>query len=139
QEVFIRVFRGLKTFDATRTFSTWLYRIATNLCIDHHRKRRLRTISIDADSPAGDRKEPMALPGKEPRPDRLHEVTTLAETVETYLERLPPIYRLILHLRYREQLTYEEMAEILGTPLGTVKARLHRAHRHLKNLMEKRG
>lgn len=136
QETFIRVFRGLGTYDQTRTFSTWLFRIATNLCIDHHRKKKMRTVSIDGSQIGDETREPMALPDHGPRPDRLHEVTNLAERIDTFLERLSPAYRAVLVLRYREQLSYEEMAEVLDIPLGTVKARLHRAHRHLRDLME---
>jgi RNA polymerase sigma-70 factor (ECF subfamily) len=136
QETFVRVFRGIRTFDQTRTFSTWLFRIATNLCIDHHRKRKMRTVSIDGSPPGEEDRAPISLPDPGPRPDRLHEVTSLAEKIDAYLERLSPAYRAVLHLRYREQLSYEEMAEALDIPLGTVKARLHRAHRHLRNLME---
>jgi RNA polymerase sigma-70 factor (ECF subfamily) len=136
QETFIRVYRGLGTYDQTRTFSTWLFRIATNLCIDHHRKKKMRTVSIDGSQIGDETREPMALPDHGPRPDRLHEVTSLAERIDSFLERLSPAYRAVLVLRYREQLSYEEMADVLDIPLGTVKARLHRAHRHLRNLME---
>lgn len=136
QETFIRVYRGLGTYDQTRTFSTWLFRIATNLCIDHHRKKKMRTVSIDGSQIGDETREPMALPDHGPRPDRLHEVTSLAERIDSFLERLSPAYRAVLVLRYREQLSYEEMANVLDIPLGTVKARLHRAHRHLRNLME---
>ncbi|MBD3334191.1 MAG: sigma-70 family RNA polymerase sigma factor [Candidatus Eisenbacteria bacterium] len=139
QEAFIRVHRALRTFDTSRTFSTWLYRIATNLCIDHHRKRRLRTLSIDAEPAGGERREPLALPDEGPAPDRLHETKSLAQRIDALLEKLSPTYRAILHLRYREQLSYEEMAEVLETPLGTVKARLHRAHRKLRELLETEG
>jgi RNA polymerase sigma-70 factor (ECF subfamily) len=78
----------------------------------------------------------MALPDPGPKPDRHHEVVSLAERVDALMEQLPAQYKMALHLRYRQQLSYEEMAEVLDIPLGTVKARLHRAHKQMRNLME---
>jgi RNA polymerase sigma-70 factor (ECF subfamily) len=137
QEAFIRVYRGIKTYDANRPFSTWLFRITTNLGIDHYRRRKLRTVSIDATGAGteGESREPMAIPDAGSTTDRLHETTSLAERMDGLMEKLSTDYRLILHLRYRDQLSYEEMAEVLAVPLGTVKARLHRAHRNLRNLL----
>ena len=138
QETFLRVFRALETFDQSRRFSTWILRITTNLCIDRYRRRKMRLLSIDVDDEEEDRR-PIVLvdPGRGPEAD--HGRTSLAETVGALIERLPPIYRAILHMRYQQGLAYEEIAETLEIPLGTVKARLHRAHRQLKELLEAAG
>ena len=83
----------------------------------------MRTVSIDGTQMGDETREPMALPDDGPRPDRLHEVASLAERIDSFLERLSPAYRAVLVLRYREQLSYEEMADVLDIPLGTVKRR----------------
>jgi RNA polymerase sigma-70 factor (ECF subfamily) len=139
QEIFLRVYRGLASYDQKRPFSTWLYRVASNLCIDHLRRRRLQTVSIHPREEGRERSEDLALADPGPLPDRLHEIHRLAERVDALLERLSPMYRVILHLRYREQLSYEELAEVLEIPLGTVKARLHRAHETLRRLLQGEG
>jgi RNA polymerase sigma-70 factor (ECF subfamily) len=138
QETFLRVFRALGSYDQERKFSTWVLRIATNLCIDRYRRRRLKWVSIDASEEDEDRPSIVLV---EPRdgPDRRYDDAAMAARLDELVQRLPPIYRTIIELRYKQHLAYEEVAEILGVPLGTVKARLHRAHRHLKELLEASG
>ena len=138
QETFLRVFRALDTFDQGRKFSTWILRIATNLCIDRYRRRHMRMVSIDASEEDEDRR-PIVLVDGEPRPDAAYGQVSVAGKLDEFVQRLPPIYRAIIELRYKRGLAYEEIAEVLGVPLGTVKARLHRAHRHLKELLEQSG
>jgi RNA polymerase sigma-70 factor, ECF subfamily len=134
QETFVRAIRALDRFDPTRPFRNWIFRIASNLAIDHLRRRRLRTISIDVgeDDERGMRAPILVDPGS--RPDEVHEQTWLSEKLARLVDKLPPEYRLVIHLRHREQLSYDEIAETLDVPLGTVKARLHRAHRRLRAL-----
>jgi RNA polymerase sigma-70 factor (ECF subfamily) len=138
QETFIRVFRALETYDTERKFSTWILRIATNLCIDRYRRRRMRLVSIDA-SEDDEERRPIVLVDGAPRPDATHGKTSIAEQLDEFIQRLPPIYRAIIELRYKRGLAYEEIAEVLDVPLGTVKARLHRAHRYLKGMLETSG
>jgi len=138
QETFLRVFRALSTYDQERRFSTWILRIATNLCIDHCRRRRIKWVSIDEREEDDERPSlPLVAPGA--APDERHRDAALAERLDEYIGRLPPIYRTIIELRYRQHLAYDEVAEVLGVPLGTVKARLHRAHRQLKDRLEAAG
>lgn len=138
QETFLRVFRALSTYDQERRFSTWILRIATNLCIDHCRRRRIRWVSIDEREEDDERPSlPLVAPGAPP--DELHRERAVAERLDELIARLPPIYRTIIELRYKQHLAYEEVAEVLGVPLGTVKARLHRAHRQLKDRLEAAG
>jgi RNA polymerase sigma-70 factor (ECF subfamily) len=137
QETFLRVYRALATYDQERRFSTWILRIATNLSIDHCRRRRVQWVSIE-ESQEDDRPGiVLAEPGH--GPDRQHHDLAVAERLDGLIARLPPIYRAIIELRYKRHLAYEEVAEVLGVPLGTVKARLHRAHRHLKDQLEAAG
>ena len=138
QEVFLRVHRALATFDQRRKFSTWILRITTNHCIDRIRRRRLKTLSIDVDDADEDR-APILLVDERPTPEARYSRTSLQALLDGLVARLPPIYRVVVELRYKQELTYDEIAEVLDIPLGTVKARLHRAHRHLKERMEVAG
>ncbi len=138
QEAFVRAIRAIDRFDITRPFRNWIFRIAGNLAIDHHRRSKLKTISInvDEDDPSG-RRSPV-LVDEEARPDQVHEQTWLSENLAKVVERLTPDYRTVIQLRYREQLSYEEIAGVLDIPLGTVKARLHRAHQRLREIWLRR-
>ncbi len=138
QEVFLRAFRALETFDLERRFATWIFRIATNLCIDRARKKVVRTVSIDASEQDDDRppiQPQSSLPGPE---DDLRR-RDFARAVEASVAALPPLYRAIVELRYVQHLSYEKIAEVLGVPIGTVKARLHRAHRRMRESLERMG
>lgn len=137
QETFLRVFRALHTYDRERRFSTWILRIGTNLCIDRYRRRHMRLVSIDDDD--NDERQPIVLVDRGAGPAEHHRERALSETIDRLVARLPAIYRSVVELRYKQQLAYEEIAEVLDIPLGTVKARLHRAHRHLKDLLEATG
>ncbi|MFH1144380.1 MAG: sigma-70 family RNA polymerase sigma factor [Candidatus Eisenbacteria bacterium] len=138
QETFLRVFRSLDTFDQSRRFSTWILRIATNLCIDRYRRRKVQLLSIDVDDD-DDERRPIVLADERQNPEEMHGRTALAESIGRLMEHLPPIYRAILELRYKQDLAYEEIADVLEIPLGTVKARLHRAHHRLKELLVEAG
>jgi RNA polymerase sigma-70 factor (ECF subfamily) len=138
QEAFMRVYRSLNTFDQSRKFSTWVLRIATNLCIDRYRRRKVRLLSIDVEA-EDDERRPIVLVDQGPDPAAVHGKVSLAGSLDRMIQRLPPIYRTIIELRYKQSLAYEEIAEVLDVPLGTVKARLHRAHRHLKELLSEAG
>lgn len=136
QETFVKAIRALGTFDLDRPFRNWIFRIASNLAIDHLRRRRPRTVSIDIDE-AEERRSGMRAPvlvDPGDRPDEVHERNRLSENLARLVDRLPSDYRTVVHLRHREQLAYEEIAQVLNIPLGTVKARLHRAHHRLRAL-----
>ena len=134
QEAFVRAIGALDRFDLSRPFRNWIFRIASNLAIDHHRRARLRTVSIDVgdDDPAG-RRSPILVDSAD-RPDEVHEKSWLSDRLAQAVEQLPHRYRTVVHLRHREQLSYDEIAGVLDIPLGTVKARLHRAHLRLREI-----
>ena len=136
QEIFVKLFRALPTYDRRASFETWLTRVSRNLCIDHYRRRRLHLVSLDAplDQEPGERSRD--LPDPAPLPDELTSRRESASRMETLVQGLPPRYRIVILLRYKEDLAYEEIAEVLRLPLGTVKARLHRAHHLLKRRIE---
>jgi len=138
QETFLRAFKALVTFDPNRPFGPWLYRIATNLSINWVKRARLPTVSLDAPHPAdGDDAAPLAVP------DTLAEPATRFDQVEmqTQLRRailsLPPDYRVVIELRHFQEMSYGEMAEALNAPIGTVKTRLYRARRLLRDQLSK--
>lgn len=134
QETFVRAVRALDRFDISRPFRNWIFRIAANLAIDHLRRARLRTVSIDIEPDDESGRRPPLLVDQSPRPDEEREQARLAERLGRLVDHLSPEYRTVIHLRHHEQLAYEEIAAILRVPLGTVKARLHRAHRRLREL-----
>lgn len=127
-ESFAKAFRSLHKFKKDFTFSTWLFRIATNNTIDYIRKKRLNTLSIDnsftdsdGDSVSIDVEDENLNP---------QEVTIKAqkeELMQVFVDKLPPKYQKLVRLRYFHELSYEEIAQELEAPLGTVKAQLHRA------------
>jgi len=139
QEAFAKAFNSIDKFDATYAFSTWLFRIATNNCIDFIRKKRVQTVSIDQPM-EGDDGSNIRFDVKDENLDPNQ--TMLKKQRKKYLnmaiERLPEKYRTLVELRYFRELSYEEVAQELQIPLGTVKAQLFRARellsQELKNI-----
>ncbi len=139
QEVFIKVFSLLDRFDENYAFSSWLFRIATNHCIDHLRRNRLRFISLDGGvGPDGEEYE-LQLPDSGPGPDTVLQRKQALERLDEVINELPPHYQAITLLRHDQQLSYEEIAEVLSLPLGTVKARIHRARQQIQQMLAVRS
>jgi RNA polymerase sigma factor (sigma-70 family) len=138
QEVFIKVFRLLDRFDEQYAFHSWLFRIATNHCIDHLRRQRLRFLSLERDGGSPDEEAAMQVPSEDPGPDEVLQRRQALEKLEEVIAELPPHYRIITLLRHDQQLSYEEIAESLQLPLGTVKARIHRARNMVQQLLAER-
>jgi RNA polymerase sigma-70 factor (ECF subfamily) len=136
QEVFIKVFSLLDRYDEQYAFSSWLFRIATNHCIDHLRRQRLRFLSLERDG-GGDEEEEaeMQIADAGPPPDVVVQRQEALDRLEEVIGELPPHYRVITLLRHDQQLSYEEIAESLHLPLGTVKARIHRARSMIQQLL----
>ena len=140
QEIFLKAYEALPSFRGHATFSTWLYRIASNHCLDLLRKRqRERTESWDAlIEESGEEAQPLLSAPQDPK-------TTLANTelVQRALAQLSPEYRLILTLREIEGLSYQELTEALHCSLDAVKARLRRARlellEHLRHFLDARN
>jgi RNA polymerase sigma-70 factor (ECF subfamily) len=123
QETFLRVYRKVGEFRGDSAFSTWLYRVAVNVCVGQLRKRqRVKAESLEAETVreiADD--EPEAWSGLEREVDE--------RLVRDVVAKLPHDYRVVLTLRYFQDLSYEEMVSVLGYTLGQVKVKLHRARR----------
>lgn len=137
QEAFLRAYRALAQYDPTRPFGAWLYAITSRLCIDFHRRRRVRPVSItrpEQGTAAEEREWEFPDPGEGPETqlERQDEAARLSALVD----RLPPDYRLAILLRHSQDLSYEEIAQATGVPLGTVKARIHRARNQLRAWIE---
>lgn len=135
QEVFIRIFSVLDRYDPSFPFSSWLYRITSNLCIDFIRRRRDGIISLDQPVQSGEGEMQRQLPSGTVMPDREVESKEMIAAVEQAIGALPEHYRVIVILRHQEQLSYEEISNNLGIPLGTVKARIHRARNMIKDFL----
>lgn len=127
-ESFAKAFRSLHRFKKDFTFSTWLFRIATNNTIDHIRKKKLNTLSID-NRFTDDNGDGIAIEVEDenlnPQEETIKEQK--AELIQVFVDKLPPKYQKLVRLRYFQELSYEEIAAELEAPLGTVKAQLHRA------------
>lgn len=136
QEAFLRAFQSLEGFDRSKSFGAWIAKITANLCIDHYRRRRLVMVSLDGPPESQRGERPWEFADDRPDPEAILTRTESERQLEGLVESLPPRYRMVVLLRYKEDLAYEEIAEVLGIPLGTVKARLHRAHHMLKRKLK---
>lgn len=135
QDVFLKVYGALDSYDPRYKFSTWLFRIAGNAAIDHLRRRRIRAVPLEL--PADEEGGARAVDPKDPRPDPLEDLSRsrLRKALDEAIERLPDDYRELISLRHYGELPYEEIAELKGMPLGTVKNKLFRARHALRDLL----
>lgn len=131
QEIYLRAWRALPDFRGEAHFSTWLYRIAANVCLNRRRQIRARPTTVEDEAllervPSG-QGDPETLVAAQDRKARLWQAVNL----------LPDRYRLVLALFYQQQLSYDEVAKALALPLGTVKAQLNRARQALAGILRK--
>jgi len=136
-EAFAKAFKNLEKFKKDYTFSTWLFRVATNNCIDFIRKKKLDTMSINADITKDDG-DSMSIDIKDKNLDPQEEAikSQKIELVRNFVNLLPAKYQKLVKLRYFEELSYDEIAKELEAPLGTVKAQLHRARELLYDMVK---
>ena len=134
QEVFIRMYTSIDSFRSQSSLNTWLFRIASNLCIDRFRRGRNRTPAFSLDEPVEGGEGDLAheIPDRTYEPHRLLENGEMAEQIGRALAQLPEKLRATLLLHDIEGLPYEEIAQIAGCPLGTVKSRLFNARMQLR-------
>jgi RNA polymerase sigma-70 factor (ECF subfamily) len=136
QETFLRVFVNLERYDEAQKFSTWIFRIATNLCIDKLRKRK-QTYSLDADLPDGEGNDWHAmLEGNEPTPEKQVVVSETREQVREAIDSLPEKYKSVVILRYLHDMSLQEIGDVLDMPVTTVKTRVHRGREFLRGKLE---
>jgi RNA polymerase sigma-70 factor, ECF subfamily len=131
QDTFLKAFRGLTTFDASRKFSSWLFRIAHNTAIDAIRRRPQGMVELEG--PEAQSEPPLPAP-----PDPAEEAA-LGRALDDALGRLRPDYRMAVLLRYQEGCSYAEIAESLAIPEGTAKTFVHRGRKLLADLLDRAG
>ncbi len=134
-ETFGKAFQNLDKYKPDFAFSTWLFKIATNNCIDFIRKRKLNTFSID--KVKEDENTKFDIPSAGLDPEETFIKKQKADLMHTVVDKLSPRYKRLVVLRYFEERSYEEIAVELDIPLGTVKAQLFRARDLLHNMMRR--
>src|SRR5687767_3817879 len=125
QQIFLKLFTAIRQFRGDSEFTTWLYRLVVNACLDERRKRR-RLLPWEAATPVASSK----VSDKKPQ-ERQYARLEAAEAVRAAIEELKPKFRLPILLKYIEGLSYEEIAEVMGCSKGTVASRLNRGHSQL--------
>lgn len=136
QEAFMKAFNALPTFNEEYAFSTWLYKIAINNCIDHMRKKRLKTYSINKPVQSKDGELGREFPDATTSPDKELLSDERSKIIASAIDELPENYKMAIILRHTEEKSYEEIAALLNIPLGTVKARIFRAREMLKKKLK---
>jgi RNA polymerase sigma-70 factor (ECF subfamily) len=136
QEIFLKVYCSLASYRPAYKFSTWLFKIASNHLIDHWRKKRLPTVSIDQPIDADDDELLPQVPDPGPSVVRKLELAEVRERIERALATVPETLRELFVLRHVNEFSYEEIADIKGLPVGTVKNRVFQAKELLRKRME---
>jgi RNA polymerase sigma-70 factor, ECF subfamily len=137
QEVFIKVYNSLSRYRSEFKFSTWIYKIAHNAAIDHLRRHAVREQTLSG-SVEGERRE-ITIESKRLTPEQESERKERRMEIESVVQLLQPAYRELIVLRHSHDLSYDEIAEVTGLPLGTVKNRLFRAREAMRELLVLRG
>lgn len=138
-EAFGKAFCNLITYVPRHAFSTWLFKIAINNCIDHIRRKRLVLMSLDESEMEMDQEFGDALRDRNRNPEEQFIRKQRLDSMRRALMQLEPKYRLMIEMRYFEELTYDEISEQMNLPLGTVKAQIFRAKELLYELLQKPG
>lgn len=139
QDTFVKAFRSLASYDRSKKFSSWLFKIAHNTAIDQLRRRSVPTVPLDgpADSDFGPLDQ---LPDATAEsPDTAARRLDLARAMERAVAQLRPDYRQVVLLRFQAGMAYDEIAAATGLPMGTVKTHIHRARKKLCILLEEMG
>jgi RNA polymerase sigma-70 factor (ECF subfamily) len=139
QETFVRVFNHIDRYDPAYKFSSWIFKIATNLTIDWMRKKEVPTVSIDGSRYATTSDEieasTITVESKDETPEELLIARELGDEIERAIGRLRPEYKTAILLRHVEDKPYEEIAQIMSLPLGTVKTYIHRGRKELQEML----
>ena len=132
QDVFLKAYASLASFRPSFKFSTWLFKIASNHLIDHWRKKKFSEISLDRPFDDDDGAGRLQVEDRGPSVGRRYELAELRARVEKVLGRIPEALRELFVLRHVNEFSYEEIAEIKGLPVGTVKNRVFQAKEMLR-------
>ncbi len=139
QEVFVKAWLALARYDPRRRFASWLFKIASNASIDHLRRKKLPTTPIESSDPDESSILERTPDEHAEAADTLVRRHELAAALEASMAALRPEYRLVVLLRFKEELPYRDIAEITGMPLGTVKTNLRRARREIEQRLRAEG
>jgi len=139
QETFVKALNAIESYRPEFKFSSWIFKIANNAAIDHLRRRELDTLSLEgsphAETPDAIEATALQIGARQESPLDAVEARELGGQIEVAIARLRPEYRSCILLRHVEGRAYEEIAEILGLPLGTVKTYIHRARNELREAL----
>lgn len=138
QEAFLKAFKSIKKFNQKSSFGTWLYRIAVNLCIDELRKRKKVRLYPIAHNDTAEERGQQVVADIGDLPDEAVEKGEIRRRVHGAINRLPEHHRTMIVLKDIQGRSYQEIADILGLNMGTVKSRISRARASLKEELEKR-
>jgi RNA polymerase sigma-W factor len=136
QETFIKAFNALDSYNNQFAFSTWLYKIAFNNCIDSIRKHKLKTYPLDRPIETREGSVQQEIRDDSTSPEKEMLFLEKRKQINQAIRCLPEKYKRVILLRHQEEKTYEEIAEIMNIPLGTVKARIFRAREMLKRCIQ---
>ena len=137
QETFLQAWRCLDQYQFASAFSTWLYRLCSNICIDFlRRRRRQQTVPLTFEDADGE-EQTYAVPDAQPLPEEQVELKLTRETLAAAMAQLLPEHRAVLQLRVVNEMSYEQIADVLDIQIGTVKSRLSRARNQLKKILER--
>jgi RNA polymerase sigma-70 factor (ECF subfamily) len=137
QDTFLRVYEHFGRYDNQHKFSTWIYRIATNLCIDRLRRRK-SVYSLDAELSDGDGLDGYSmLQASDPTPEQQLVLTERQQVIASAMSSLPAKYKSAMALKYYQDLSLQEISDILDIPVSTVKTRIHRGRDYLRRKLEK--
>ena len=137
QEAFLSAWQGLPFFRGDASFSTWLYRLASHACVDLLRRERRRQSA--AGPSLNDEEVQLEVPDTAPSPQEQAERSELRQQIEAGLQALTPDHRQVLLLREMHQLSYDEIAQTLDVDVGTVKSRINRGRKQLRNFLLRSG
>lgn len=137
QEAFIKVFKSITSFREDSSFSTWLYRIVMNTCKDELRKKKLKVVSIDRDIEVGESSVTFEIPDHTYSPEVVYEKKQLHAMLSQALTDLPEQNRIVVIMRDVQGFSYEDIAECINIPVGTVKSRINRGRHMLREMITK--
>jgi RNA polymerase sigma-70 factor (ECF subfamily) len=135
QDAFLKAYTHLARYDRKYRFSTWIYSIASNAAIDHLRRKRLDTVSLDEPLRFDDSEVSREPEGPARTAEEIHQGRELAASLEEAIAQLPPAYRELILLRHPGGRSYDEIASMTKLPLGTVKNRIFRARARLREIL----
>ena len=136
--IFVKVWKNIQKFDESFAFSTWLYNIAKNTCIDFMRKKKVDTTSLSQKFKDGDDEvaEPIVVKDKDDTPEQALQRKQVYEKLKRYIDKLNPTQQELIKMRYYDNVPYEEMASTLNMPLNTLKVNLFRAKEALAAMVK---